>query len=263
MRGYDLLARVVNAPLVRRLTVTLAHVVLFFRALVPGRLVQRLVLAWVRMEAACCRSNTPHYKFLLRYMAQMGQGVRPLMELAGESKEGCACYHEYLDEEMHRMGLPLSLSINGLPKELAPIGPAVPRFTVIPVELPEGQGPVKVKITATPRFWEVSDVSLAPATTVNPELQVLAPTSALDQAGRDRLAQLVKNDQARVSLSHGEHVDVSFAAPPLAPGKKRTVLAKLRGYYDLDIGGMKGVHLGFILAHRFGWVSLPEFAKTL
>jgi uncharacterized Fe-S cluster-containing radical SAM superfamily protein len=41
---------------------------LLLRRLVPGTLVQRAVLAWVRMEAACCRANTPQYRFMARYL---------------------------------------------------------------------------------------------------------------------------------------------------------------------------------------------------
>jgi hypothetical protein len=53
---------------VRRFTKWIMKVALLFRALVPGSLVQRAVLAWVRMEAACCRANTPQYRFMVRYL---------------------------------------------------------------------------------------------------------------------------------------------------------------------------------------------------
>jgi hypothetical protein len=55
-----------NAPAARHLTLFLAVSLLLFRRLVPGRLVQRALLAFVQMEAACCRAESPHFKLLAR-----------------------------------------------------------------------------------------------------------------------------------------------------------------------------------------------------
>lgn len=67
-RLYAAIFRVLASPLGRRAGVWVAHVALLFRAIVPGRLVQRIVLGFVKMEAACCRSGSPHYKFVQRYV---------------------------------------------------------------------------------------------------------------------------------------------------------------------------------------------------
>lgn len=70
VRLHAVLAGVTTSRPARRLTTALAHVLLFVRALVPGRWLQKMVLAFIRMEAACCRSDTPHYKFVQRYLDQ-------------------------------------------------------------------------------------------------------------------------------------------------------------------------------------------------
>jgi hypothetical protein len=68
VRLHDAVARFFVSSRARRFTSWLARVALFFRALVPGGLVKRLVLGFVRMEAACCRSGSPHYAFVQRYL---------------------------------------------------------------------------------------------------------------------------------------------------------------------------------------------------
>ena len=119
-------------------------------------------------------------------------------------------------------------------------------------------------LEATPRFWEIGAVTLAPgdATPVTP--RVLRPKAAPVDHGADIAGALQENDGARLSLLPGKHADVIFDAPA-APdqGMRRTVIARLRGYYDLDIGGPVGVNPAVVLAHRFGWVSLPRYAQGL
>lgn len=59
---------VAAAPWLRRLTFWAARALLFFRAIAPGRWIQRLLLAFIKMEAACCRADSPHFKFMQRHV---------------------------------------------------------------------------------------------------------------------------------------------------------------------------------------------------
>ncbi len=59
-----------NSAASRWTTLRIAWLVLVFRPIVPGRLVQRAVLWFVRKEAACCRAESPHFKFMQRYLDQ-------------------------------------------------------------------------------------------------------------------------------------------------------------------------------------------------
>lgn len=204
----------------------------------------------------------------IRYMASMGQGVRPLLELSAESYEGCACYQEYMAAEIDRMGFPLAVSVSvaggpAVREALSPVGPATLRSQAFSFALPPGEGPVVVRLEATPRFWELDRIALAPAADLALSPRTLAPRSASSAAG-DQLGLLTGNDGRRAVLRPGERVDLRFEAPPPpAPGLSRTVVARLRGYYDLDIGGHRGVNVAQIAAHRLGWTSLPRFAEKL
>jgi hypothetical protein len=66
--GYQELARRASSPWARRASLWLTRGALRLRSLLPGALLRRALLGWIRMEAACCRSGTPHYKFLQRYV---------------------------------------------------------------------------------------------------------------------------------------------------------------------------------------------------
>jgi hypothetical protein len=206
----------------------------------------------------------------LKYMAKMGQGVRPMMELAGESYESCECYHHYLDTEVERLGLPLWVTVSSpdgsggaVRRTVAPIGPAILRSQAVPIEVPAGEGPVLVTIETTPRFWEIDRVELAPESRIALDVKVLRPRSALALAGDDMKDLLTEDDGRRLVIRPHEQVDIRFDAPPTTPDRTRTVVARLRGYYDLDIGGQRGVDLSRIAAHQLGLVSLPAFAEGL
>ncbi len=73
LRWFESFAAVLASPRSRRLTRTLARWALGLRAIVPWRLVERAVLAFVKMEAECCTQSSPYYKFLQRYVAQFEQ----------------------------------------------------------------------------------------------------------------------------------------------------------------------------------------------
>lgn len=203
------------------------------------------------------RSTPFAERAFVAYMAKMGSGVRPLMEMRADSAEGCACYQKYLAEEVERMGLPIWVSTDAGRTVVQPIGPAIQRTQAVRIAIPEA-GEVRVRLETTPRFWEIDAVTLAPIATDALTVQELSPVGDDDVAQR-----LTHTDERRVVLSQGESVDVAFVVPPDAPGRKRTVVAKLRGYYDLDIGGQKGVNVAQMVAHRAGWVSLPRFAADL
>lgn len=214
-----------------------------------------------RRAALVVRGRTTDFaeRAFVRYMAEMGQGVRPLLEMRAGASDGCDCYRRYMEEEIERMGLALEVTAGGERVALRPVGPAVLRSQAVPIALPGGEGPVVVRLSATPRFWEIDQVALAEVDEARPEVSELWPKAAAGEA----LELLSRGDGRRVVLGPGERVDVSFEAPPLAAGKVRTATARLRGYYDLDIGGQAWVDPSRLVAHRLGWVSLPRYARGL
>jgi hypothetical protein len=211
--------------------------------------------------------NTPFaQKAFVGYLATMGQGVGPLLEWAQD--ETCDCHPEYMAEEIKRMGLSLDVSASsgGAFESLAalqPVGPAISRSQALPITLPAGGDRVSIRLETTPLFWEIDQVQLAPAPDAYSTPVVLSPRTAALSTGGDAAQVLSTRDQKRVVLQPGERVDATFDAPPLVPGSERTVVASLRGYYEMEIGGKLGVNPATLVAHRLGWVSLPAFAARL
>jgi len=201
-----------------------------------------------------------------RYLATMGQGLRPLLEWA--CPEASASSRRIIDEEIARLGLPLSVQLSSggawvNAESLQPVGPAILRSQALLVDLPPGGDRVSVRLEGTPRFWEIDQVELAPVTTAPLAPTELRPRAAVRSSGEDVTTALAERDGEHVVLHPGEHVDVRFEAPPLAPGFSRTVVASMRGYYAVDIGGHRGVNPLMLVAHRLGLVSLQRFAGEL
>ncbi len=110
----------------RAATLWLARGLVMFRAVVPGRLVQRWVLAFVRMEASCCERDSPHYKFLQRYVSHFEQAgtidrMRAFLrhgprEIAARRLDAwvrigafCTLRHEVLGRHLGKHGVPPKL----------------------------------------------------------------------------------------------------------------------------------------------------------
>jgi hypothetical protein len=211
--------------------------------------------------------NTPFAEDALgRYLATMGQGLRPALEWA--QPKPCACFRAYIDEEVERLGLPLSVQVGSgetwaRAPSLMPVGPAILRSQALPIDLPAEGERVSIRLGATPLFWEIDSVELAPLDEGPLTPTAMSPRSAQRSTGEDVLDLLAEQDERRLVLTPGQTVDVRFAAPPLAAGMERTVMASMRGYYAMDIGGKRGLNPAVIAAHRLGWVSLPRYAAEL
>jgi len=201
----------------------------------------------------------------VEYMATMGQATRPLLEF--RARDNCSCFREYMNAEMDRLGLPLSVTIGTSNEKLRvdPIGPAILRNQAVAIALPEGGDTVTIRLDGTPDFWDLDSVMLGVKENAPAEPTVLHPARALSTfALGDVKKKLMADDDDRISLAPGQYADVEFdepAAPP--PSMKRTVIAKMRGYYDLDIGGRAGANIPRMVAHRTGVTSLPRFAATM
>ncbi len=207
-----------------------------------------------------------------RYLATMGQGMGPFMEWV--TREDCpgSCRQEVMDEETERLGLPLVITVltpgpgSAQVHRVAPVGPAVVRSFALSIELPPGGDPVSIRLEATPRFWEIDRVQLAPDPGGKLEPRILLPgeASLVTASGQeDVLERIIESDRRRVALRAPSYVDARFRAIPPSPGLTRSSFVALRGYYQVLVGGRRLIDLSAVLAHRWGRTSLPRFAASL
>jgi hypothetical protein len=204
-------------------------------------------------------------KAFVEYMATMGQATRPLLEF--RARDNCSCFREYMNAEMDRLGLPLTVTVGSSSEKLRvdPIGPAILRNQAISITLPEGGNTVAIRLDGTPEFWDLDGVMLGTKENATAETTILRPARASSTFPiGDVKKKLTTDDEDRVSLAPGQYADVEFDEPAApAAGMRRTVIAKLRGYYDLDIGGRAGANIPRMVAHRAGVTSLPRFAARM
>ncbi len=215
---------------------------------------------------------------LYRYLASIGPGVGTLLDLA--ECDSRYPYKQRLADELERMGVPLTIEIEAgrgdgdgdgdggggewrQVHKLGPIGPAALRSVAIPLPEPAGEGGVRVRLTAVPVAWEIDRVAIAPASTAAATRRLVAATSPRPEVAR----LLARADGERVELEQGAQVEVAFEAPaPPEPGTTRSLLLRMRGYYDVQIGGRAFLnpvalarhHLQEDAAARFFLESLRE-----
>jgi sulfatase maturation enzyme AslB (radical SAM superfamily) len=124
--AFDALLWFFSTQAMRTATLWLARGLILVRAVVPGRLLQKGVLAFVRMEASCCDRDSPHYKFLQRYVSHFEQAgtidrMRAFLregprETAARRLDAwvriaafCTLRHEVLGRHLGRHGVPPKL----------------------------------------------------------------------------------------------------------------------------------------------------------
>lgn len=139
-------------------------------------------------------------------------------------------------DEQH---IPLSVYVksNGqwkLIEKINPTGPMAFRDLVVPINnIATDSETIEIKLETGFMFWEVDYVALDQTT--NPELNisVLKPHAAIDENGKDVTSLLSSEDKKYLVQPNPDNVvTVSYKAPVLKKGMKRTIYLKNRGYYE-------------------------------
>jgi hypothetical protein len=109
------------------------------------------------------------------------------------------------------------------------------REEALPFELPEADAPtLRLRIDGAAGLFAIDRVRLSFEDEAAHVETRVAAASATTDAGRDVLELLGRRDQRRHSLRpHLDAVTLTFPAPPLRPGRARTVLLEATGYYNL------------------------------
>ncbi len=200
------------------------------------------------------------------YLAQMGPGLGPVLRHVQGTKPGA--YRRHIGDEIRRLGLLVRVEVwDGVrwqfQTEIQPIGPAIQRTIAVPINVPYQNDPfLEVRLSMTPLFWEIDQVQLANANPAPYRVQLGRLTIAQDQRKRDVIALLGNVDRQRIVLNKGDSFDAYFDVPA-AQNTKRTLLVKIRGYYEMEIGGKDWLNPLALMRHRSGTSSLPRFALEL
>ena len=202
-----------------------------------------------------------------RYLARMGPGLGRLLTWAQDSSS--YPYRKRLDDEKQRLGLLLQVQLwDGRRWQRAatvqPIGPAVLRSQAVPLALPPGdQKTLGVRLVMAPLLWELDQLQLAPAPLHTAAPLVLRPRTSGEGVDPRTARLLAEADRARLTLAPGESTELRFDAPPPVAGLRRTVVLKIRGYYEFRIGGRGWLNPWAVMRHRSGADSLPRYALEL
>ncbi len=198
---------------------------------------------------------------LYRYLGEMGPGLGALLRWA---EQGASYpYRQRIADELERLGIPLRVEVmtqaGWTPvRAVRPLGPAAMR--ALAIALPDGLAgdSIQVRFTAAPQFWEVDRVGIA-AVAAEPRVQTLSATRAVGASGR-AAALLAAAEGDRLLLSPDGQVDLEFAVPASAgSGTARSLFVKMRGYYEVDIGGRAWLNPVALWRHRSGADSLPRY----
>jgi hypothetical protein len=194
-----------------------------------------------------------------QYLAEFGPGLGFLLDWA--QKDTNYPYRQRLDDEMHRLAIPLVIKVWEKDHwveagEFGPIGPAVYRSQVLKLALANSSSPqLRIRLEMSPLYWQIDQVGLARSTAVSP--RVISPTKALDKAGHDQVLTLMQADERRVRLDRGESIDLEFSIQP-AEGPN-TVVMQISGYYEYRIGGHGFLNPLAIYRHEMGSETLPRY----
>ncbi len=159
--------------------------------------------------------------------------------------------------------LHVSVRVGGawvLQDALPDVGPNLPKAQVARLDLREVSGDtVHVRLESARGLWQLDQVGLAEEVPGDLELHDLAPSTATDRDGFDRLHLLADEDERHHTAFPGDTVWVAYhAPPPPAPGRSRTVFVRSRGFYHLATDHI-GRHARSDMAERI--LDEPRFGN--
>jgi hypothetical protein len=136
--------------------------------------------------------------------------------------------------------IPLEVSVkttDGWKKitDITTIGPLATRDIVVPVSLPAGTGPfTEIKLSSGFLFWEIDFAAIDYSQENNFSIQKVTPVKAIDEAGKDILPQLLKEDAVYLAQpAIGNTATITYKTAALKDKTKaRTYILHSKGYYE-------------------------------
>src|SRR5262245_19676520 len=114
-------------------------------------------------------------------------------------------------------------------------GPEVAKQQVMPVDFSRVRGDlVRVRVSSIPSFWLIDQIGLATRSAARFFQKELSLVSAADSTGQDVRPLLKANDGRTHLMKRGDAAHLSFRAPTIRKGYRRTYLSRASGWYRVD-----------------------------
>ncbi len=189
---------------------------------------------------------------LQRYLAELGPGFPGLLR----RMSGLPGYRSKLEKILGDSGLALRVTASqpGRSPEIRnvlPVGSQGARAVALELPRFDPALPVEVRLDALPTAWEVDAVWIARAADDRVAVTESAPARALKSDGG---ATPALTERAPYRQQQGEHLDLTFDVPMVAPaapstataGRGRSFALAVRGHYELVPGPGRGVDWGLL-----------------
>lgn len=120
---------------------------------------------------------------------------------------------------------------------IAPVGTAGPRAVAVSLALPASQQRLRVRLRVLPGAWEVDRVQATFQAARPPGEQRIMGVNEADQLRKKQKVEappeaLLDQDERYQRLEPGDALTLSFKAPALPAGGRRTAVLRLSGYYE-------------------------------
>jgi hypothetical protein len=147
-------------------------------------------------------------------------------------------------------------------------GPFMAEERVVPLDVTDIEGDeIRIRLTPPTGFWKLNSLRIDYSDNAEFELQEVSANAATDDNGEDVRALLEDSDHNyHIMPETGQRASLVFPVPPAKAGLKRTLFAKVAGYYDmhLDATGPPQFEIANRLRTEPGFVAkfaLEEYFK--
>ncbi len=116
-------------------------------------------------------------------------------------------------------------------------GPFISESKAYPIDVSDVEGDtLRVQLRPPAGFWMINSLAVEYGDGRPVRVREIAPLGAVDHAGADLREALAATDDRYVSMPEiGQWAEITFAAPPRAPGSLRSFVVKASGYYDIHL----------------------------
>jgi hypothetical protein len=116
-------------------------------------------------------------------------------------------------------------------------GPRISKDIVFPLDLTDVSGDVlKIKLTPPANFWMINYLAVDYSDDSPISVKEMKPTSAVNNSNEDIQKVLAFDDDNYLMISNvGDYAELVFEAPPYAQGMQRSLMLKVKGYYDVHL----------------------------